>query len=44
MASWVLEDMLPTPEVLIRVRNYVDGDLTLDEVITQAKARYAPGI
>lgn len=43
MASWALEGMEPTPEVLARIRSYVDGDVTLEEAITQAKERYAPG-
>ena len=42
MASWALEGMTPTPEVLARIRAYVDGEVTLDEAIAQAKARYAP--
>ena len=42
MASWALEGMEPTPEVLSRIRSYVNGEVTLDEAIAQAKARYAP--
>lgn len=42
MASWALDGMTPTPEVLARIRAYVDGEVTLDEAIAQAKVRYAP--
>lgn len=42
MASWELEGMTPTPEVLTRIRAYVDGEVTLDEAIARAKEHYAP--
>jgi hypothetical protein len=40
MASWALEGMKPEPEILARARTYVDGEITLDEAIARAKARY----
>jgi Antitoxin VbhA len=43
MASWALEGMTPTPEVRDRIRAYVNGEVTLDEAIAQAKERYATG-
>lgn len=43
MASWALEGMEPTPEVLTRIRSYVDGTVNLEDAIAQARARYAPG-
>ena len=43
MASWELEGMVPTPEVLARIRAYVNGDVTLEDAIARAKAHYAPG-
>lgn len=43
MASWALEGMEPTPDVLSCICSYVNGEVTLDEAITQAKAPYAPG-
>jgi hypothetical protein len=43
MASWALEGMEPTPEVLARIRAYVNGDVSLDEAIARAKALYGQG-
>ncbi|MCI4659684.1 antitoxin VbhA family protein [Cryobacterium zhongshanensis] len=43
MASWSLEGMEPTPEVLARIRAYVNGEVSLEEAIARAKALYAPG-
>jgi hypothetical protein len=41
MASWSLEVMEPAPEVLSRIRDYVNGDVTLEEAIARAKAIHA---
>lgn len=42
MASWELEGMTPTPDVLARIRAYVDGEVSLDEAIARARERYGP--
>jgi hypothetical protein len=42
MASLALEGMVPTPEVLARIRSYVDGEVSLEQAITRAKEYYAP--
>lgn len=42
VAGWALKGMQPTPEVLARIKANVNGDVTLDEAVAQAKARYAP--
>lgn len=41
MASWGLEGMDPSPEALGRINAFVDGDLSLEDFITAAKAATA---
>jgi hypothetical protein len=40
MASWALGGMEPSPQVLDGIRAYVDGTVTLDEALANARARY----
>ncbi|QZY52255.1 antitoxin VbhA family protein [Leucobacter tenebrionis] len=41
MASWALEGMEPSPEAVGRISAFVEGDLSLDEFIAEAKAAAA---